>query len=80
MAVAGAAEKMEENTDDADGPWHARINERIITLDLDAIQPDRGSTRSARPHSGVRPSVGIINMTCLFSVDSMRDVDGTERV
>ena len=79
VAAAGSAEKMEENTD-ADGPWHALMVERIITLDLDAIQPDRGSTKSARPHSGVRPSVGIINMTCLFSVDSMRDVDGTERV
>ena len=72
--------KWRRTRTDADGPWHARIIERIITLDLDAIQPDRGSTKSARPHSGVRPSVGIINMTCLFSVDSMRDVDGTERV
>ena len=41
VAVAGSAEKMEENTD-ADGPWHARIIERIITLDLDAIQPELG--------------------------------------
>ena len=51
-----------------------------LSLDLDAIQPDQGSTDPVGAAAFRRPSVGIINMTCLFSVDSMRDVDGTERV
>ena len=56
VAVADSAEKMEENTD-ADGPWHARTNERIIALDLDAIQPDQGSTDAVGAAAFRRPSV-----------------------